>query len=52
MTPQVWVAENKGKNHNGYELVVMKDRDVWLKTISKKDVKKLEKLGVKMREIR
>jgi len=48
---KVWIAENRGKNRNGYELVILSKREVWLKTISKKDVKRLKELGVKIRDI-
>jgi hypothetical protein len=50
MKAKVWIAENRGKNHNGYELVVLNNREVWLKTISKKDVKRLKEIGIEIEE--
>jgi len=62
---RVWIAENRGKNHNGYELVIYKTKSVmdkktkkvthavgetWVKKISKKDVKLLKELKIEIEE--
>lgn len=47
---KIRVAENRGKNRNGYELVILKRGEVWTKKITKRDVKNLENLGIEINE--
>lgn len=52
MVIHAWIAENRGKNREGHELVLLsksKNR-VWTKSISKENVKELGKIGVKIEE--
>lgn len=56
MDIKAWIAENRGKNRNGYELVLIckktKNSPEWvfLKRISRGDVRKLEKIGIMIEE--
>ena len=52
MVVHAWIAENRGKNGKGYELVLLnksKNR-VWLKSISKENVKELKNISVEIQE--
>lgn len=47
---EVWVAENRGKNRNGFELIVTNKKGCFTKIITKKEVNKLHEIGINIEE--
>lgn len=51
----VWIAENRGKNKNGFELVIVrskpkKNKKVWTRKITRKNVEELKEINVEIEE--
>ena len=50
MRVDTWVAENRGKNHNGFELIVVTKKGCFTKTITKKELIILKVIGIDIEE--
>ena len=50
MKIDVWIAENRGKNKNGFELIIVNKKGCFTKIITKKEVTKLHEMRINVEE--